>query len=299
MAERIFLKASNPENWSKSVHHFRSSQYFVEIGEKYSTLAVSVPEAHKFAAMKIIKDFGLDIITGTQFQSSIVARAKSQPTTPTPPQVVKSEQVQPLPPQPVQVQPVVVQPVVVGVPLQIRNAPVPPPDDVCVCGWKSGRLRFHRPSCYFWAQYVEYHTQDIIKDFLAGPRIYHSTTLKWHIARETLYKLLLKSGRITEDKLPPSIKALFTKRGILGAATQVSAQVSPLRTSQHIGIPLSGTPRPTDEQIVAGMVANIQGLIARHNALEVENKRLYNENKNMVTELALLRAKMAQFKKLL
>ena len=125
MSEKLYFRAPSSSHWSRAINHFKHSNYHVEVGEKYYTLAVSVPEAHRDAALHIVSDYNLVAISKEVFDT------------------FKKEMLVPV--------------------TVVPTAKIT--EKVTLCpGCGKPAVRFHGRYCLKFQQYIKANKQDIVKD---------------------------------------------------------------------------------------------------------------------------------------
>lgn len=172
MPEKLYFRAPSSSHWSRAINHFKHSNYHVEVGEKYYTLAVLVPEAHRDAALHIVNDYNLVSISKEVFDT------------------FKKEML---------------------VPVTVMKAAATPTAKADLCpGCGKPAVRFHGRCCLKFRQYIEANKQNIVKD--AVDYNYNTAAKKWRIAHGTVALFVCEAGLVKVDELPPAFRKRYAKR---------------------------------------------------------------------------------------
>lgn len=262
VSDKLYLKAPTSEAWFRAMHHFKKSRYHVEVGQKFTSLAVFISADHQRAADHIINLFKLAKIDEAEFKVGQAAighrQIGSQPAALV---VVAPAAATPTPAE---------APEAYGRGPQATTAAPRPeiPNDGCLCGTRflkpkgrSGHLRL----CQVWKDFLAKHRQRILEDSLSLTDI--RVTKLWHIGVLSLKKMQLEAGLIKAEELSlPYQRALGLKPpSILPPAAVPKTLSAPALTNL-----------PEDQ-----IVSSLQLLIDRQHKLVGEVEALREENKGL------------------
>ena len=183
MATKIFLKASDADALGRAVKHFRTCNYFVEVGQG-GTFSALIPSAHGAPIAHIIRDYGLKPISEEEFKGLVPDRRELA-------LLGVQKQRKELEAKMTQEQ-------------QVRR---------CVCGYTvpiSTSIAIHKMHCKQWRDYIQQHADEIVHDAVEKTR--RASINKWGVANETITVLMVQKGLVKFEETSSSFQKSYSHK---------------------------------------------------------------------------------------